>query len=350
MGIAYHMKIAILNTFAPFIYGGAEYLADCLYQKLKIQGYSVNIIRIPFSWDPSQKIVESMLSAKLLHLANTSKVIALKFPAYLVPHENKVLWLSHQFRQAYDLWGTTYQGIPNSVAGQQIRQMIINQDNTLFTQTKKIFTTSDIVTHRLKKYNNIDAEPLYPPLLEPEKFYCDQFDNYLFYPSRINHGKRQHLATLAMHYTKTPIKLVIAGHPNHPKDLELLQETIEKYGLHDKVILLASRIAEQKKIDLMANCLGCVFIPFDEDYGYVTLEAFSAKKTVITCQDSGGVLSFVKQNETGLIAKPDPQELAHYFDHLYQNKHKARQLGEAGYERLKEMNLNWNYILRKLLQ
>ena len=31
-----------------------------------------------------------------------------------------------------------------------------------------------------------------------------------------------------------------------------------------------------------------VFAPFDEDYGYVTLEAFEARKPVVTASDSGG--------------------------------------------------------------
>ncbi len=33
-------------------------------------------------------------------------VIATKFPSYAVRHPNKVVWLLHQFRQAYELDGT----------------------------------------------------------------------------------------------------------------------------------------------------------------------------------------------------------------------------------------------------
>jgi len=344
------MKIAILNTFAPFTFGGAEYLAESLCQKLKTYGYNANVIKIAFKWYPAQKVLESMLSATLLKLHNTDKVIALKFPAYLVSHPNKVVWLTHQFRQAYDLWGTDYQDIPNTIAGQQTREMIFNADNAAFNETKKIFAISDVVADRLKKFNRTDAEVLYPPLLHPEKFYCGKFEDYLFYPSRIGRGKRQHLAIEAMQYTKTAVKLIIAGSANHPEDLHFLQQIITKYNLSNKVTLLAERISEQQKIDLMAKCLACVFIPYDEDYGYVTLEAFSAKKPVITCQDSGGVLNFVRHNETGIVSSTEAKELAHSFDQLYSNKKHAKFLGEGGYEELKEKNMNWEHVLRKLLK
>lgn len=344
------MKIAIVNTYAPFTFGGAEYLAETLCQKLNGHGYKAMIIKVPFQWDPAQKIVESILATRLLHIENADKVISFKFPAYLVSHPHKIVWLIHQFRQAYDLWGTDYQGIPNTVAGHQIRQIIVNEDNHHLNTAKKIFVNSEVVANRLKKFNNIDSELMHLPLPNSEKFYCDQFDNYLFYPSRIVHGKRQYLAIEAMRYTKTPVKLVIAGKPQYAQELTLLQEMIERHQLQDKVVLLAEHIPEQQKIELMANCLGCVFIPVDEDYGYVSLEAFYSKKPIITCHDSGGVLGFVKHEETGVITSPEPIALAHYFDQLFRDKQRTKTMGEAGYDLLKQMNINWENVLRRLLK
>jgi len=70
--------------------------------------------RIPFRWDPPEKILESILACRLMRLPNVDRVIAFKFPAYFLPHDNKILWLVHQFRQAYDLWGTPYQGMAST--------------------------------------------------------------------------------------------------------------------------------------------------------------------------------------------------------------------------------------------
>src|SRR6185369_16591872 len=100
------MKVAILNNCIPFVKGGAEHLAEALRMKLIEHGHEAALIRIPFQWNPAERIVEHLLACRLIKLSGVDRVIGLKFPAYHVPHDNKVLWLLHQFRQAYDLWGT----------------------------------------------------------------------------------------------------------------------------------------------------------------------------------------------------------------------------------------------------
>ena len=344
------MNIAIINTLVPFVRGGAESLAETLCQKISEKGYKATIIQIPFSWRPSQKIIESILSTRLLQLPRVDKIIALKFPAYFLQHPNKTVWLCHQFRQAYDFWGTSFQDIPNSLEGKGIRQIIINSDNTFLKEATNIYAISNIVSERLKTYNNLDSEVLYPPLAKPDAWFCQNYENYLFFPSRIARSKRQWLAVEAMNYTKSPIKLIIAGAPDRPEDSYLIKEKIETLGLENKITFISEKISERKKINLMSNALACLFIPYDEDYGYVTLEAFQAKKSVITCQDSGGTTSFVKDGETGFILPPSPEALAQKFDELYIQKSSAKKLGEQGFELLKQMNINWDHVLRKLLQ
>ena len=48
-----------------------------------------------------------------------------------------------------------------------------------------------------------------------------------------------------------------------------------------------------------------VYAPYDEDYGYVTLQAFLAGKPVITTTDAGGVLEWVEDGVTGLVTDGD---------------------------------------------
>ncbi len=48
-----------------------------------------------------------------------------------------------------------------------------------------------------------------------------------------------------------------------------------------------------------------VYPPFDEDFGYVTLEAFLARKPVVTCTDSGGPNEFVVDGVNGYVCEPD---------------------------------------------
>src|SRR6202161_2315484 len=139
------MKGAIGNNQAPFVRGGAELLAEWLSAKLQQYGHQAEIVRIPFQWNPPERIVDHMLAARLVRLANVERVVALKFPAYYVPHENKVLWLLHQFRQVYDLWGTSFQGIPNTPTGHSIRDAVVEADRIHLKEAKRIYTNSKIV-------------------------------------------------------------------------------------------------------------------------------------------------------------------------------------------------------------
>ena len=103
-------------------------------------------------------------------------------------------------------------------------------------------------------------------------------------------------------------------------------------------------------IDLYSRCLGVYFGPYQEDYGYVTLEAFFSSKPVITHPDSGGPLEFVKDNSTGLIVDAKPQSIAKAMDSLYFNKKNAERLGKKGLDLLKKLNINWDFVIRSLLK
>jgi len=347
------MKIVIANAQVPFVSGGAEILADDLQKALVSHGHEVELVRIPFKWYPPERIPEHILACRLIDLTEScgckiDLLIGLKFPAYYIKHTNKVLWIAHQHRPAYDLWGTVFQDIPDSNTGIQIRNCIINADNNFLPEARKIFTISKNVSSRLKKFNNIDSTPLYPPLLNPERFSCNGLGDYIFYPSRIGALKRQELAVESMKYTKTDVKLVVAGRPDSEYVLQSLNGIIEYNRLFDRVRIMTG-MSEEEKIGLYSDCLGVLFIPHDEDYGYITLEAFYSKKPVITTTDAGGPLEFVTNDVNGLVVAPDPKSIAEAMDQLYTNKKKARTMGESGYEKLRDMNLSWNRVIENLL-
>lgn len=343
------MKIAIVNNRVPFIYGGAEFLADSLRDKLIEHGHEAIVIKIPFQWNPPDKILDSMLACRLLKLENTDRVIALKFPAYYIEHPNKVLWLLHQFRQAYDLWGTEYQCLPSNAEGIRIRECIINSDNHSLTKVKKIYTISRVVSDRLKRFNDIESEVIYHPLMDSSIFYCKQYGDYFFYPSRISRGKRQHLVIESMKYTKSAVKLIVAGSPDVKEDLELIESIVKSNHLESKVKIISKFITEEDKANLFANALGCTYIPYDEDsYGYVTLEAYHSKKPVITCSDSGGTDVVVIDGVTGFIVEPEPKALAEAMDNLYEDKKMAERMGRSGLDHILSLNITWNNVIERL--
>ncbi len=348
------MKIAIVNNMVPFLYGGAEFLADSLNSKFKEYGYDSQVITYPFSWTPKQNILDSILAVRLSVLENVDQVVALKFPAYYIEHPNKKLWLLHQFRQAYDLHGTEYGMFDDSnQEDRAIRQSIINMDNMVLRPLEgRIFTNSHVVSERLKKNNGIDSEILYPPLMDASIYkITNKYEDYIFYPSRVNHSKRQYLAVEAMRYTKSKVKLILAGKGDAPSDEAAIFELIEKYDLQDKVTYINRFITEQEKVNLFESALAGIYIPYDEDsYGYVTLEGFQAGKAIISCNDAGGTDVVVKDGITGYMTTPSPEDLARAMDKAYNQRQKTIEMGMNGLPLLEELGITWDNVIRRLTE
>lgn len=343
------MKIAIVNNAVPFVRGGAEHLADALRTKLLECGHQAMLVRIPFSWEPPSRIVDHMLACRLLRLPDVDRVIALKFPAYYVPHESKHIWLLHQFRQAYDLWGTPLQGLPNSAEGREVRDMIIRSDSTYLPEANKIFTNSKVTSGRLKKYNGLESEVLHPPLLAPEQFSCRGYGDYVLAVGRVNEAKRQLLLVESMQHCRSGVKLIIAGKAETQQYAELIRRAIRDRGLKNKVQFIDRFIGENEKVDLLSGALAVAYIAYDEDsYGYVTLEAFLSQKAVVTCEDSGGILEFVEDKATGLVRRPDAKSLAEAMDQLYEEKAITQSLGKAARALAGKLQINWERVIREL--
>jgi glycosyltransferase involved in cell wall biosynthesis len=343
------MRIAVVNSWAPFLKGGAEYLATALTQKLAEYGHSAILVRLPFSWNPPERILEHILACRCVRLHNVDRVIGLKFPAYFVPHDNKVAWLLHQFRQAYDLWGTSLQDLPDSPAGRSVRDAIVQSDNAYLPECRAIYVNSQVTADRLRKFNNIGSTVLYPPLLEPSRLIAGEYGDYVFLPGRITLAKRQHLALEAMRHVRSKVRMVIAGPPETPRDVERLEEIAARFALHGRIEIIPRFISEEEKSALFAGALACVYIPHDEDsYGYVTLEAAQSSKPTITCSDSGGIKILVLAGRTGLVTEPEPEALAEAMDQLYEHRDRARQLGLAAHDHMKTLKIEWGHVIQQL--
>jgi glycosyltransferase involved in cell wall biosynthesis len=344
------MRIAIVNNQAPFVRGGAELLAEWLHDKLEEYGHEAEIVRIPFQWNPPERIVDHMLAARLIRLANVDRVIAFKFPAYYVPHDDKVLWLLHQFRQVYDLWGTPFQGIPNTPTGHRIRDAIIGADLHYLQEAKRIYTNSKVVGQRLRAHTGMESEPLFPPLFDSSPYRCEDYGDYFFYPSRINAVKRQYLAVEAMAHVGSSARLVIAGAPDTPGDLEQLMDVVHEHGLESRVEVIPRWISDEEKLELLAGARGVIYIPLGEDsYGYVTLEAFYARKPVITLGDSEGTLELIRDGRNGRVAA-EPRELAGAIDELAEDRALAERWGQAARETIAELDISWDRVVRCLTE
>jgi glycosyltransferase involved in cell wall biosynthesis len=346
------MKITIANVQAPFVRGGAEFLADSLALKLREAGHVVEILRVPFKWYPMDALRRQMVACRLLKASAGSPdlVIALKFPAYLMPFKNKKVWLLHQFRQVYELWGTPLQDFPDSPEGRRGRAMIVASDNRCLAEAKARYTNSRIVAGRLKRYNGIEADGvLYPPLLRPELFHPGEFGDYFFYPSRLNRIKRQHVAVEAIRHVRSPFRLVLAGVADEEAYGAELRDLVRRHGLEDRVHFLGW-VSEEDKARWMAGAAGALYLPIDEDsYGYVTLEAFHSHKPLLTFTDSGGTNELVVDGDNGLVLEPTPEALAEGMERVWADRRRAGEMGRAGAATVRRHGIEWPHVLERLV-
>jgi len=347
------MRILVATVQVPFIRGGAEIHAEGLRDALRGAGHEAEILAIPFKWYPPEKILDHILACRLLDVSEVAgtpvdRVIGLRFPAYLIPHPNKVLWILHQHRTAYELWDHALSDLVYYANGSQVRDAIEQADRSLIPEARAVFANSQNVANRLKRFCDLDSTPLYHPPPNAEKFYTAGAEDYLFFPSRLCIPKRQELALEALARTRNPVRLCFAGTSDHPDYSDKLQSLARKHKVQKRVEWLGS-ISEEEKHLRYASALAVVYPPIDEDYGYVTLEAMLASKPVITCSDSGGPLEFITNQTTGLITDPTPEALAAAFDFVWENRAQAATWGQAARRHYESLDLSWSNVIRKLL-
>jgi glycosyltransferase involved in cell wall biosynthesis len=337
----------------PFVRGGAEVLAEGLRRVLTGLGHQAEIVAIPFKPYPPERILDQMLACRLLDLSETAgtpvdRVIALKFPAYLIPHGHKVIWMIHQHRQAYDLWQHPLNDLHTYANGGDVRAAIHAADTKLLPQSRGLFTISRNVAVRLKTYCGLHAIPLYHPPQDAGRFYTRPAEDFLYFPSRIDPLKRQDLVLEALALTRSAVRICFSGPAEEPDFERKCARLARKDGLRNRVQWLGA-VPEEEKRDLYARSLGVLFPPLDEDYGYITLEAMLARKPVITCTDSGGPLEFVMHHQTGMVVEPIPEALAVAMDSLWDDRERARQWGEAARQRYDDLRIDWDNVVEKLL-
>ena len=317
------MKVLVLSTRLPFIRGGAEELSFHLVKRLRDAGHEAEEMRIPFSWNPAERLIEEMMIARSLRVWNADRVIALKFPAYLIPHDNQVIWLLHQFRQAYDLFDAGQTHIERNARGDAIRAAIRTADEHAFRSAKGLYALPN-AAKRLRHYNGMTANVLSQPLNDPELFTGGDDAGYIFAGGRIGVGKRQAMLVEALQHAPG-VRLVVAGPP-------------EDAGVPAALAALVN------------GCTASAYVPFDEDsVGYVTLEAFQSGKPVLTTTDSGGVLEIVWDGETGAVAAPTPEALGQAMAQLMAKRSETARLGAAGRALLVERDITWPKTLERLL-
>ena len=341
-------RVLVLESQTPFVHGGAEILVRELAGALRAQGYEAEIVSVPFRDTPRDELMAHAAAWRLLDLTQAAQrpvdlVVPTKFPTYFVRHPVKVAWLVHQHRAAYELCGTPFSDFDHTEEDVGLRKRLIELDTAMLRECASVFTIARTVSDRLARYNRIDAEPLYSPPKLASRLRPGPYGDYFVTVTRLEHVKRVDLAIEAFRHVAPPARLVIAGDGTARIDLE---RRITALGLDGRVSILG-RVSDDDLIALYAGARGLLFTPYEEDYGYVTLEAFLSRKPVITTSDAGGPLEFVVHDVNGLVVPPDPAAVGDAVTRLAADAARASRLGDAGYERAR--TITWTSVVERLV-
>lgn len=341
-------RVLVCDVQVPFVQGGAETLTRELVLQLRAGGYHAELVSVPFKWYPKEEILAHAAAWRLLDLSESNGqpidlVVATKFPSYFARHPNKVIWLVHQHRAAYELCGTPYSDFGHLETDLGLRDRLVRLDTAMLKESRRVFTIARNVSRRLEKYNGLRADPLYPPPKLAGILHAGPYGDYVLSVGRLEAIKRVDLVVRALARVPPPLRLVVVGEGSYR---EHVVRAVEEAGVRHRVDLLGT-VTDDELVELYASALAVVFVPFDEDYGYVTLEAFQARKPVITTDDAGGPLEFVEDGVTGLVCRPDPEALADAMASLAADRSRAAALGDSSFERAR--TVTWDGVIEKLV-
>jgi glycosyltransferase involved in cell wall biosynthesis len=340
--------VLVCEAQVPFVQGGAEFLVRELVRELRARGHLAELVSVPFKWYPKEEILPHAAAWRLLDLSESNGrpvdlVIASKFPTYFVRHPNKVTWLVHQHRAAYELCGTRFGDFAHTELDVGLRDTLIRLDTEMLGECRALFAIARTTAARLEKFNGLTARTLYHPSRLAGRLKAGPYGDYVLAVGRLESVKRVDLIVRAMSYAEPSLTLIVAGDGTQRENVE---RAAHEAGVASRVTFLG-RVNDEELIELYAGALAVIYPPYDEDYGYVTLEAFLARKPIVTCRDSGGPNEFVIDGTNGYVCDPVPEAIAAAINALASDRRSAARLGDAGHD--VASRITWDGVIEALV-
>jgi glycosyltransferase involved in cell wall biosynthesis len=298
------MRILIATSALPFAGGGNRVIAQELLRTARQAGHQAEILITP------QNRYGRQCAAYLANLLTDvsqgddglpiDRIISLRYPAFSLRHPRHVCWLNHRMREFDDLWPAHRAALSpwGRVKGGVRRAMLSGFDRRAFRRLYRLFVLSETLRRRVLAWDgSFDPQVLHPPA--PLRSYrCDGYGDFILVLSRLEPHKRIDLALRTLALLPKAVRMKIAGDGAAANDLHALAREL---GLQGRVEFLGS-VSEEDKLGLYARCGLVLFTPLNEDFGFITPEAFASAKAVVTCHDSGGPVELVRDGQNGLVA------------------------------------------------
>ena len=381
------MKIGVIAPAPePYVLGGAERLLAGLVAHIEhATEHEAELVTLPFPERTLAEVVDGYERFAALDVSRFDLVVSTKYPSWMIDHPRHVVYMLHTLRGLYDTYPAYYpqrvekpdpdvaallsvcRRIPDRASlpelfdafravreGRRAKDSVLALPSPLAREVvhaldgigldhravRGYLAISRTVATR-KSYFPPDAVVghAYPPS-SLEGFHCES-GSYLFTASRIDRPKRLSLLLEAMRFVDDDVPLKIAG---TGPDLEDMRKT----SAGDPRIEWLGHVPDEDLADLYAGAIAVPFVPLDEDFGLITLEAMASGKPVITTGDSGGPTELVIDGVQGLVAVATPKAFASALQTVLDDPQRAREMGARGRERA--AHVTWDLVLSAILR
>jgi len=380
------MKLAIIAPSpVPFVMGGAENLwLGLLAAFNRMDSIQADLIKLPSPERNAAEIIASYQNFSLLDLRHFDQVISTKYPAWMIDHPNHVVYMQHKLRGLYDTYPADLsinwqEDCPLPIELQRLllldnpdrkilpelfdrlqQWLLANPEHAamqlpgpllraIVHQLDRIALAPNKIIRYLAISNTVKQREGYFPVDVPVKVIHHPTslitrealaDETIFTASRLDGAKRIDLLIKAYKHAGLEIPFHIAG--NGPAEAEL-----KELAAGSPSIRFLGRISEERLVEEYRRALFVPFVPYQEDYGLITLEAMQSGKPVVTVTDAGGVNELVQHGFNGYVVKPDVGSLAAVFTEYVANPSLAKIHGE--HARSTVAHIDWTLTARQLL-
>ena len=341
--------LAVVTSSPPGVEGGHMVIARSLVKAARECGHDAHLVvtaDFGFGHQTRSYLANYRHDVTSVEGRPVDQVISLRYPSYAVRHPRHVSWLNHAMREYYDRWPAFSSSISaRNKAKESVRRMLTHAADRYFLKqnVSRVVAQSQTIQRRLREDFGIRADVLLPPA--PQRPYrCDGYDGDLLIISRLTPHKRVDLVLRAIaEPAAQQARLTIVGDGDCRSELERLAATL---GVTNRTTFLGA-VDDRTLVDALAGCRAVCFTPIEEDYGFVTVEAFASRKAVITCDDSGGPSELVKDGESGFVCRPNAGSVAAAIARVSGDRALAERLGTKGASRAAE--LQWSRVVAALL-
>lgn len=204
----------------------------------------------------------------------------------------------------------------------RIKEVLFKKlDYIAVRKSSVILGISREIKDRIKRFYNRESYIFYPGI-NPQDYQVGRYEDYILAPGRFEITKRSDLIMKAMDFVKNKnIKLVMVGSGT-------LSENIRKMSKKYKNVDFKGYVSKEELKKLYSDCLATIYVPVQEDYGYVPVEAAASGKATIGTNE-GGLKETIIDKKTGFLLKEvTPKKIAEKIDLLAENKSLAIKMGK----------------------